>query len=409
MICESTTCEAEPSVSGTKAAPLEGVEAAKAFLVAESARLCAAAVRESACAIILTGSMSRGEATLRRNGMGWDVLGDVTLLMVFDRPTKLCSAKLEAEIECFLLDHGIRCKIVVVASTVSALKHMKPHIYAYELRERGVVVWGDQSALQVMRPFSAADLPIEDGWWLLSNRMIEQLESAARADNDQYFNTTVQYRITKLYLAMAACYLLLTGEYKPSYRERATRLLEVAASKDHSSSPIPLQRFALLVSACTHLKLNGTVPEDKSRFPEWCDAVSDAEAIWRWAVAQMSGSNPCLDRAELLARATKQQHALARAKGWLRTACLQRALLPRHAHRWARLGHVASPRYLIYGAASELFFASLERDAVTPQQLERIVEKLPLRPDQSERQLTWKTAAMLIAHNFHCLVESTRT
>lgn len=405
----TATCEAEPKVFTTPAPPLENVEAVKAFLVTESARLCASAVKGEARAVVLTGSMSRGEATFKRDEMGWRVLGDATFLVVFDRPVTLCTAEVEAEIVRFLLAHAIRCTVVVITTTASALRKMKPHIYAFELRERGIVVWGDPTALQLMPRYAAAEIPKEDGWWLLCNRMIEQLETAARADGEQNLSTAVSYRIAKLYLAMAACYLLSIGEYKPSYRERDEELTRLAASQCPPSSPIPLQRFSRFVSTCTSLKINGKAPHDFSDFPEWCDAVSDAEALWRWAVAQISGSQSRLDRSTLLARAAKLQRGLTRAKGWARSAYVQRAALWRYWSRWARLACLASPRYLIYGAASDLFFASPERDAVTPQKLEEIAERLPLVPAQDGRQLTWKATALMVAYNFHCLVESTRT
>ena len=403
------TCEAEARVFTTPAPPLEDVEAVKAFLVAESARLCASAVKGEARAIVLTGSMSRGEATFKRDGMGWRVLGDATFLVVFDRPVTLCTAEVEAEIVRLLLAHAIRCTVVVITTTASALRTMKPHIYAYELRERGIVVWGDSSVLQLMPRYAAAEIPKEDGWWLLCNRMIEQLETTARADGDQNSSTAVSYRIAKLYLAMAACYLLSIGQYKPSYRERDEDLRKLASSQCPPPSPIPLHRFSQFVSACTSLKLNGNTANDMSDFPGWCDAVSDAEALWRCAVAQMSGSEPCLDRSILLARAARLQRGLTRAKGWARSAYVQRAALWRYWIRWARLAYLASPRYLIYGAASDLFFASPERDAVTSQKLEEIAERLPIGSARDGRQLTWEATALMVAHNFHCLVESTRT
>ena len=137
-------------------------------------------------------------------------------------------AELETEIERNLLARGIKCKIVVVTSTTSNLRKMRPHIYAYELRERGIVVWGDKEALRLIPRFTAAEIPMEDGWWFLCNRMIEQLESAAEANSIHDNGTGVRYRIAKLYLAMAACYLLAIGQYDPSYRERAARLQELA-------------------------------------------------------------------------------------------------------------------------------------------------------------------------------------
>jgi len=388
---------------------LEDIESAKALIVSEGSRLCAAAAGREARAIVLTGSMSRGEATLKRDGGGWRVLGDATFLVLSDAPARLRVAELERAVEQSLQGHGIKCKIVVVTSTTADLRNMKPHIYAYELRERGIVVWGDREALRLMPQFSAAEIPIEDGWWFLCNRMIEQLESAADASSIHDQGTAVQYRITKLYLAMAACYLLAIGQYVPSYRERVALLKKLAASNDAPSAPLPLQRFSRLVSQCTDLKLQGETCGGPDEFPQWCDAVSDAEVLWRWVISRMSGMNANLSRTDLLGAMASRQPIMARAKGWARAAYVQRSGFSRYCLRWARLACIMSPRYLVYGAAAELFFSARERDAITGDELSSIVARLPLGPAERDQSMSWRAAARLVAHNFHVLLESTRS
>jgi hypothetical protein len=392
----------------TEAPILEDIGAAKALIVTEGSRLCAAAGHE-ARAIVLTGSMSRGEATLKRDGATWRVLGDATFLVVFDGPVRLRVAELEREIERSLLARAIRCKIVVVTSTTANLCKMRPHIYAYELRERGVVVWGDKEALRLIPGFTEAEIPKEDGWWFLCNRMIEQLESAAEANTVHDNGTAVRYRIAKLYLAMAACYLLAIGQYQPSYRERAARLQELAAIDDAPPSPIPLQRFSQFVSQCTDLKLQGETVGAPDHFPQWRDAVSDAEVLWHWSLGCILGLNPSLSRSDLLATVAARQPIFARAKGWVRAAYVHPSAFSRYWLRWARLACSMSPRYLVYGAASELFFTAPEPDAVTPSELGAIVARLPLPPTEADQQLSWRAVARLVAHNFHVLLESTRS
>jgi len=391
------------------AAP-ESLETAKAFIAHEGARLCARVVGDRARAIVLTGSLSRGEATLKRDGLGWRALGDATFLIVFNRSAKVRTAEIESEIECHLISHGVRCKIVVVTSTASALSNMRPHIYAYELRERGIVVWGDQSVLDLMPQFTAADIPIEDGWWFLCNRIIEQLETAAKADQSRDIDTDVRYRIAKLYLSMAACYLLVVGQYAPSYRDRAQRLRELAASPIPQPSPIPLQRFSQFVSECTLLKMCGDTKGEFGQFPQWCDAVSDAESIWCWTLSRMLGGIPSDTRSTLLSLLAKQQPLLARTKGWVKAAIVHPKVCLRCWCRWARLACIASPRYLVYGAAADLFF-NLEgsRVTITQHQLVSIMVKLPLTHTKGDHQLSWRSVALMIADNFHGLVEATRS
>lgn len=385
-------------------------EAAKAFIVSEGSRLCAAAAGSDARAIVLTGSMSRGEATLKREGGGWRALGDATFLVVFDGSVRLNVSELERTIEAGLLARRIRCKIAVVGSSSAELREMKPHIYAYELRERGIVLWGRKDTLHLIPPFTAAQIPQEDGWWFLCNRMIEQLESAADGNRFEENQTVVRYRIAKLYLAMAACYLLATGQYAPSYRDRAARLEQLAACPDPQPAPIPFERFAGFVSQCTNLKLEGEIAGNPDDFPQWQDAVSDAEALWRWTLARITGRSATLVRRDLLDALAAQQSIFARAKGWARAVYVSRPAFRRNWLRWGRLACSISPRYLVYGAASELFFASVEpEETVTPSELAEIVARLPLTLSHSREQLSWPVAAKLVARNFHILLESTRS
>jgi hypothetical protein len=400
--------QGERAVSATQTPVPQNIAAAKALIVSEGARLCAAAAGHKARAIVLTGSMSRGEATLKREGAGWRVLGDATFLVVYDRSVPLRVAELVRDIEGTLLGQRVSCKVVVVTATAANLRNMRPHIYAYELRERGVVVWGDQEALRLIPRFTASQIPEEDGWWLLCNRMIEQVQAAAEADSFDDDCTAVRYRIAKLYLAMAACYLLAIGQYAPSYRDRAARLEQLAASDDDPPMPIPLRRFSMFVSQCTELKLQGDAVDGPRRFPQWRDAVSDAEVLWRWALGRILGLDPQLGRSNLLAAVAARQPILARAKGWVRAAYVRPSAACRYALRWARLAYTMSPRYLVYEVASELFF-STPRPAITPHSLAVMAARLPLPPAEADQQLSWRAVARLVAHNFDVLVSSSRS
>jgi hypothetical protein len=409
MIISADNESEAASPFGETAAVLENAEAAKAFIVSEGARLCASAVGDKARAIVLTGSVSRNEATLRKDGLGWRAMGDATFLVIFDGSANINTTRIESRIEKYLISQGVICKVVVVTSTASGLSRMKPHIYAYELRQRGVVVWGDQSVLDLMPRFTAADIPMEDGWWFLCNRIIEQLETAAKANQNDHTDAGVRYRIAKLYLSMAACYLLTIGQYEPSYRERAQRLRELSVSSNPQPSPIPLQRFSQHVSECTSLKIQGETTGAFGQLPQWRNAVSDAESLWRWTLSRILGGELSSSRSDLLAILAKRQPMLARAKGWVRAAVKHPGRFFRNWFRWARLACTASPRYLVYGAAGDLFFGSQESDALTPDQLLAITSKLPLSRCNAGQQLSWHAVAMMIADNFHGLLESTRS
>jgi hypothetical protein len=392
---------------GSRVEPASAMNAAKEFIIKESVRLCSAAMGGRARAIVLTGSMSRDEATLKRTGSGWRVLGDATFLIVVNRFLEIALPELQQHIEWSLLRQGIRCKVVIIVCTTASLGKMKPSIYAYELCERGRVVWGDERVLGLIRRFTANDIPREDGWWLLCNRMIEQLEEAA-ANNAGFDSTALRYRIAKLYLAMAGCYLLLTGQYEPSYQQRAARMAWLAESETSFASPIPLRRFSNLVSQCTELKLHGDMQLASAVFPDWSNAIADAERVWRWALGEMTGTSPRESFSASFRKLASRQSLIVRAKGWLRAAYVSPSSLPRNGLRWAWLALSSSPRYLVYSAGSRLLFGKQAQTTLTPEQLGGIVGRLPLPPEK-QFPLTWGIAARTVAHNFHLFVDSTRS
>lgn len=381
--------------------------AAMALIVSEGSRMIAAAMGRKARAIVLTGSLSRGEVTLQRAGSGWHVLGDATFLVVFEGWVDLNVTSLGQEIQRRLLKQAVSCKVVVVTSTTDNLCAMKPHIYAYELRERGVVLWGDMNALSAIPAFGVSDIPKEDGWWLLCNRMIEQIETAA-APGTFDDCTAVRYRIAKLYLAMAACYLLVTGRYEPSYQARAVRLKKIAEMDPNAASPLPLHRFSELVSCCTDLKIHGETGVSLNDFPGWADAVVDAELIWRWAAAEILGASASLRREQFLDGLASRQSIRGRAKSWLRAAASHRSGLIREWYRWVALALSSSPRYLVYGAASELFFMTQDPTLAKTDQLAEVVKNLPISLNIPQQNLTWDRVAKHVAHNFHALLENNR-
>ena len=386
----------------------QDVTAAKSLIVNESSRMIAAALGQKARAIVLTGSLSRGETTLQRDQSVWRVLGDATFLIVLDQPIQINLAHLEQEIHRSLLKQGVSCKVVVVTSTAGNLRAMKPHIYAHELRERGVVLWGDKNALSLIPAFGASDIPKEDGWWLLCNRIIEQIETAAAASTLDENCTAVRYRIAKLYLAMAACYLLVIGRYEPSYQSRAARLKQIAETNPSAPSPLPWHRFSNFVSYCTDLKMHGETGTPLNDFPCCADAVADAEVMWRWAAAEILGMSPSLRREQLLAALASRQSIRTRAKGWLRAVVSHRSGLSREWPRWVRLALSSSPRYLVYGAASELYFMTQEPTAAKNDQLAKVVKDLPISLNVPKQKLTWNTVAKHVAYNFHALLENNR-
>ena len=382
-------------------------------------------------AIVLTGSLARDEATWVEQVNRRELLSDAEFLLIF-HPTAALPAALHLDalrqnLEANLLQRGIACHVGLSAAHLTYLRNLRPAIFAYELRVCGQVVYGDAQTLSLIPAFSPADLPLEDAWRLLCNRMIEQLEVA-----DQLLNRrdslprSVFYRTVKLYLDMATSFLVFAGAYEPSYRQRAEKLAQLAAEEiSEDRLPFPLAKFAERVTACTEIKLNASRPSGPSApaadsnfgFTFWEEAVEYARLLWRWELANLTGTKTPSPNGDLLSRWIQRQRLAQRLRGWLYVVRKQgwhRSW--RNWPRWARHAWGASPRYRIYAAASELFFQLpllLQAPGQGPQAVDwdEIGSRLPVRwaPPDCPGSVPWRGLAADVVRNYHEFLEDTKS
>jgi len=150
--------------------------------------------------VILTGSMARDEATFLSLASGFEVSGDAEFVLVFhDLPNR-------AEVEQFILDaqkrcaaEQIACKIDCSAVRPDYFRKLRPNIYSYELLTCGHVCGGDSQAFVNAPRFQVAEIPREDGWRMLCNRIIELLEVFPENGT----SSAADYRAVKLNLDLA--------------------------------------------------------------------------------------------------------------------------------------------------------------------------------------------------------------
>lgn len=374
-------------------------------------------------AVILTGSLSREEATTLEKDGGWQFLSDAEFLVLFHERFRLPSAAdmLSAgkQVETALAERNVQCHISLSACHVDYLSDLRPHIFAYELRECGDVVWGDRSVLQSIRGFSTADIPLEDGWRLLSNRMVEHVEEIAAWERlSPGIHGKLFYSTVKLCLDAATSLLLFAGCYEATYWRRAERLQELSRNQNEIqrlSLPFSLQEFAELVSFCTRLKLS---PERESwkeaPWAFWETAVGCAAQLWDWELARMTRISTPPSSEELMAHWMKSQSLIRNLHGWsyvLRRSPWRASLV--YWPRWAWQALQGSPRYQVYAEARTLFG---RLPAIRKQESEGNSEgselpfqgsHLPLARGGRERA-GWRKLALEIGWNYHCFLEDTR-
>jgi hypothetical protein len=337
-------------------------------IASETGRLCVEEYGDDLRAVVMTGSLARDEATtVEREGRRL-TLGDAEFLMIFrDRaapPSAARTAPLERKIEAGLERHGIVCRVSLGAVGSVYLRALRPHIFAYELRTCGKVIRGEPAILSLIRPFSPSDIPREDAWRLLANRVIELLEviadPTARVDA---LPPEAHYRTVKLYLDMATSLLVFAGGYAPTYRERAGKLQTLAhAAPPDGAWPFSLGDFADHVGACTRWKLGAERAPGEAGSDFLPRALGYARQLWRWELARLTGAEDLSHRA-LFDRWMRMEPLHQRLRGWLyvvRSRGWHRSC--RQWPRWARHAWRASPRYWIYGATGELLFGVLARD-----------------------------------------------
>jgi hypothetical protein len=368
-------------------------------------------------AIILTGSMARDEASIANHGGGMTVVrGDAEFLLVFRAGTRVPAVSAAERIAKFveerLAGHNLRCRVGLSPVSTLFLEQMRPHIFGYELRTCGRVVWGDKNALERVPAFEATEIPLDDAVRLLCNRMIELLELVAASG---FRSKEAQYATVKLYLDMATSFLLFAGAYRPTYRDRVAELQRLAASMPAEDTPFSLPEFAAAVERCTHVKLSsadfsaGRCAADSEISERMLlEAVRLAHLLWRWELIRLVDVDPQASDEQLLAHWASAQPLTARLRGWVRVARdTEAATNLKPWMRWFRLALHQSPRQSVYAAGCQLFFRIPDllrgrRDAT----LEELSSLLPVC---QVANAGWPALAAAIGRNYHQFVEFTRT
>jgi hypothetical protein len=312
-------------------------------------------------AIVLTGSLARDESTVVARGSGFELLGDADLLLIYDAGASMPGAlQLETivrETEERSLQRGLRSTVHASSVSPRYFQKLPRSIFAYELKRSAKVIWGETEILTLVPEFSAAEISRENAWRMISNRMIELMEASRNFIRDSATaDLGLYYAIVKMFLDMATSYLVFAGEYAPSYRERAERLLAMANGHP-GTMPFPLGKFASRVQQCMAWKLSGESSHSSQVLELWREAIRYLRRLWRWEMIQLTEANGEHTIGALVARLAAKQTRAARLRGWLSLAKRRGWLKSwRHWPQWARQCLSASPRYLVYGAAAEVVF-----------------------------------------------------
>jgi hypothetical protein len=397
----------QPALEPTTPAALREAISAHAALV------CTEHYGLDLSALILTGSLARDEVTYLNEDGETRVLGDAEFILIFKEGVRLPHAReiigIQKEIEGALQKQGIHCQVGLNRSDPGYLRSIRPHIFGYELMTCGKVIAGDADILSLIPRFSAREIPLEDAWRLLQNRMLELLEvSTELYEPPPILPPAVHYRIVKLYLDMATSLLLFAGVYAPSYRERGATLMALSSHARSDDWPFQLREFATAVLHCTEWKLSPDPRKARVGIEFWQQAIAAAHQLWRWELGRLSGvAGSCLSDCQLMEYWSKRQGFFGRLRGWLYVV-RREGYLRSWAHwpRWARLAWKASPRYWVYTAGADLMF----HHSVPPQDpfLLDVRGRLPALPAGTDDKVSWRSLASEVAWNYQRFLVQTR-
>jgi hypothetical protein len=390
----------------------------------ETAAKCARHFGSALRAVVLTGSLARDEGSLSSDGTPGKLASDAEFVVILhDRaplPKSSDTTKLSAEIESQLAADGVQCHISLSCAHGDFLRKMRPHIFAYELKTCGKVLFGEQNILSLIPSFAPTDIPLEDGWRLLSNRMIEMAEGLceARSVGCGPVPEDVFYRAIKLNLDTATSLLIFTGNYAPSYRQRSRNISDLAKNSiDAKCPPFSVKQVALLTADCTNWKLLRNNALGDAVDWQWiATACRNASLLWEWELRKMTKAEGKLSPAELCMRLMRQQPLAARIRGWLYVMRREGwKKTSRQWPRWLNLARKASPRFWVYSTIGELFVrldprvtGGIEREVNEPNwnTLRKCLPVLPQNPPPSTNE--WQRTAKDAVWNYRQFLVDTR-
>jgi hypothetical protein len=246
-------------------------------------------------ALVLVGSMARGEASVLQTEKGLICLSDMEFLLAVrtDRKARQRMQAVRVLMEQVTKEansRGLECSFEFTPTGLSYFRTARPCIFASEVYRHGKVVWGDPSLLRTMPD---ASIPKIDALYLVCNRLIEQLVWRQRiyTDDGLEANRLFAYSLVKTYVDLGTSLLIFADSYESTYAQRAGRLasLRNLLSGEIDDFDVLLDK----ISASSLLKLR---PEKELIDPlakdvalrRWAELASFVLRVWKWEVRQLA-------------------------------------------------------------------------------------------------------------------------
>lgn len=234
--------------------------AADAWLRAETERVLLRLVdtlgRERLRAVILAGSLARGEGGVMVSDGGAAAVADLDLYAV--ARSEGDAAVLREARHRFLRESAAGAlRADVGIATAADLGALPDTIANVSLSREGRVVWGEDAAARLVRAADPAGIPREDALNLVLNRAAEELAALRAAEREPASGEAafaVFYRGVKTIADTALAFLIAAGVCDPAYRGRRERIERMLAADSTLRDRLPAD-FARDVGAACAWKL----------------------------------------------------------------------------------------------------------------------------------------------------------
>ncbi len=339
----------------------------------------------AARALVLAGSAARGEETVLPAAAGARWLSDLELLVVVPDEVNRVS-------QCDLLDYlasqissrlerdGVSVDVELTPVYERYFSRMRPHIFAYELLVNGKQLFGDRDYLALLPKFHPWDIPDEDAWRLLSNRIVEWLALQLNAGHVPLEGQF--YRVAKDYLDLVTALSLLCGRYAASYEGRRESGLSICEWMQKRVPSFPSRDFLYFVETAFEFKVCPDNPKfswmqrsgggdlrtaaARAGFGPMCEHLPRFLSMAWWAALSEIHEGSVQSREEALSALSQVYGWEGVVRGWGKMI-----LRPEARAGGAFFGRVpylawlASPRSLLYVCAEQLLGAYGQEDART--------------------------------------------
>ncbi len=192
-------------------------------------------------AILLTGGFGRGEGSVISSGGNHRPLNDYDLLVACDEglrsKLKSVGCRLAGKIGIDYVDIG--------PLHPDWFDKLRLTLFAFDVKYGTQTIWGNESLLESIPAFAPSEIPLEEGYQLLQNRIAGLLlglkphlfQSTQWAESESAF---LIHQIAKAAISIGDFRLLSLGDYSCSYKQRLDRLLNLRHALGIGGSEVQL-------------------------------------------------------------------------------------------------------------------------------------------------------------------------